>query len=777
MLNSQIFMLMKTKYIIFALLLLVFGSETVYAQFTGGNGRGDHMAVLTDIENFYLAPNGITIMCPDANMWETGVVNGITYTKRERWLLDLWIESNPSDPEIARTCTSGITNMESMFSWAESFNQDIGSWDVSSVTSMRAMFRGAYAFNQDIGSWDVSGVVDMESMFSWAESFNQDIGSWDVSSVTNMSGMFWSSNVFNQDISNWDVSAVTNMAGMFSEAFDFDQDIGSWDVSGVVNMESMFSWAYAFNQDLSGWCVDNIPTVPGNFDTGATAWTLPNSRPVWGTCPPRTFSASITGPNEGWRFLASPVPTTFGELLDPIWTQGPAGSNDPGSNWPNIYTFDGTDYNAVTDMATSLVSGQGFAVYVFERDIHNDDNSINWPKILNVTGFEPAGSVNPLINAGSNVFSLVGNPYASNIQLSGFGLTQIRNQVFIYDHNFTSGFAPGEEAAAGGGGWRTWNGSAGSLTGGRIAPFQGFFVRNDVASSGPVLSIPRSAITGDGATLFNEDAHAVIQMASRINNAQVSDTWLSFTENGTIGVNENDIISLFPMDYRAFITMYVETDSQAFDIKNLPVELAEPLNLPLHVNAWKPNEDDQNPGYIPMSGSVEIIWPKMEHIPAEWGIMLTDNETGAVIDLKQADTYTFNMDAAKATRTSLPYKLGIHTETLKSEYTARFTLTINPMSTSNPIEGELPKVIALSQNYPNPFNPTTQINYDLPQPADVRLDVFNVMGQRVATLINGHQTAGTHNVTFDAKHLASGVYLYRLQTGATVLTRKMTLVK
>jgi hypothetical protein len=65
----------------------------------------------------------------------------------------------------------------------------------------------------------------------------------------------------------------------------------------------------------------------------------------------------------------------------------------------------------------------------------------------------------------------------------------------------------------------------------------------------------------------------------------------------------------------------------------------------------------------------------------------------------------------------------------------------------------------------------------LPVSADVRLEVFNIQGQKVATLVNAAQTAGTHSVTFDAANLASGVYLYRLQAGATVLTKKMTLVK
>jgi plastocyanin len=80
-------------------------------------------------------------------------------------------------------------------------------------------------------------------------------------------------------------------------------------------------------------------------------------------------------------------------------------------------------------------------------------------------------------------------------------------------------------------------------------------------------------------------------------------------------------------------------------------------------------------------------------------------------------------------------------------------------------------------NYPEPFNPSTTIRFSLPSDGAVNLDVFNVAGARVATLINGVQTAGEHQVTFNASSLPSGLYLYSLNFAGQTLTNKMMLVK
>lgn len=88
-----------------------------------------------------------------------------------------------------------------------------------------------------------------------------------------------------------------------------------------------------------------------------------------------------------------------------------------------------------------------------------------------------------------------------------------------------------------------------------------------------------------------------------------------------------------------------------------------------------------------------------------------------------------------------------------------------------------PQQFELSQNYPNPFNPTTTIAFSLPEANNVTLKVFAALGREVATLVNGVRSAGRYDVEFNASSLASGMYLYRLQTGSFVETKKLVLMK
>ena len=81
------------------------------------------------------------------------------------------------------------------------------------------------------------------------------------------------------------------------------------------------------------------------------------------------------------------------------------------------------------------------------------------------------------------------------------------------------------------------------------------------------------------------------------------------------------------------------------------------------------------------------------------------------------------------------------------------------------------------QNYPNPFNPATVIGYQVASPGAVAIDVFDVLGRRVASLVNEWMAPGTYSVQWNAQSLSSGVYLYRLSAGSVVVTKKLLLQK
>ena len=92
-------------------------------------------------------------------------------------------------------------------------------------------------------------------------------------------------------------------------------------------------------------------------------------------------------------------------------------------------------------------------------------------------------------------------------------------------------------------------------------------------------------------------------------------------------------------------------------------------------------------------------------------------------------------------------------------------------------ENDFPLAFRLDQNYPNPFNPVTVIAYALPEQSWVRLTVFDLLGREVAVLVDEIQNGGQHTATWNARDIASGLYVSRLEAGGTVLTRSMTLIK
>ncbi|MFN0157304.1 MAG: T9SS type A sorting domain-containing protein [Bacteroidota bacterium] len=122
-----------------------------------------------------------------------------------------------------------------------------------------------------------------------------------------------------------------------------------------------------------------------------------------------------------------------------------------------------------------------------------------------------------------------------------------------------------------------------------------------------------------------------------------------------------------------------------------------------------------------------------------------------------------------------PTQMSARGQATVSARTSRIQLVANKGGNSQ--TNQVPTEFGLHQNFPNPFNPSTTISFSLPHNTNGQLKIFNTLGQEIATLIDGMQSAGYKSVTFDAGTLASGVYLYKLTAGEFSSIKKMVVMK
>ena len=159
------------------------------------------------------------------------------------------------------------TDMDEVFANAVSFNQPVGSWNVSASQDFTQCFYRADIFNQDLGSWDVSNATGMSQIFREAHAFNNGgivsagtgLDTWDVAKVTNLGYAFYLCYTFNADISSWNVAKVTVFSTCFRSTSFNNNGVGgpgvgidSWDVSSCGDFSAMFA-SSPFNHTLNSW--------------------------------------------------------------------------------------------------------------------------------------------------------------------------------------------------------------------------------------------------------------------------------------------------------------------------------------------------------------------------------------------------------------------------------------------------------------------------------------------------------------------------------------------
>jgi surface protein len=184
---------------------------------------------------------------------------------------------------------SKIENFRRFFGVIDTFNDNIGNWNVGKGTNFNSMFYALTLttggnFNNggdpSIGNWDMSSAVDLGGMFTYQGKFNQNVGAWDTGNVTNMTGLFYGNtgspygifdNGGSDSINNWNTGNVTSMSTMFTYQPNFNRNIGNWNTSKVTSMGAMFyaspvdSAPGLFNQDISNWDTSNVTNMTQMF--------------------------------------------------------------------------------------------------------------------------------------------------------------------------------------------------------------------------------------------------------------------------------------------------------------------------------------------------------------------------------------------------------------------------------------------------------------------------------------------------------------------------------
>ena len=187
----------------------------------------------------------------------------------------------------------------------------------------------------------------------------------------------------------------------------------------------------------------------------------------------------------------------------------------------------------------------------------------------------------------------------------------------------------------------------------------------------------------------------------------------------------------------------------------VPVELIS-FSASINVNSielkWQTVSELNNLGFEIQRSSENTEWEKIGFVEGNGTSTLVNN-------------YSFS-DAIKNVNGKYYYRL----KQIDNDGTFEYSTTIE-------VSFLQPLTFSLEQNYPNPFNPTTTIRFNLPKAENVKLTLYNLLGQKIITLVNEYKEPGVYVINFEASDLNSGMYIYEIEAGSFTQTRKMTLIK
>lgn len=561
---------------------------------------------------------------------------------------------------------------------------------------------------------------------------------------------------FLQDFGNGSERLVQDARNLYPDTVQvYDLEVEDAGFSG----EFTISWA-DFKNISNLWKLDFIDVDEDTIITMAedSSYSFTSSRNFKISIEPIASRVEITG-EAGWRVLSFPVKdAAVTEIMDDTAVQGIAGGENEAAD-PNIYINPasngtaGNGYAVPENIYTPWGDGLGFIAYFFDNTMNG---STELPLMLDASGTEPDSDV--IVDVSSS-FTLIGNPFMSNIKLddiegngSGGVNSGLKSPLYFYDSNGLNTVNFGTETV--------------------VSSWAGFFgERND--SSTTQITIPTSAKTSDAAdaSYFSKRGNTTfrqIELHLEAPNGQKDiSNKLFFSPQSSDQPDGFDGSKMIPFDGSPYLSFIRTRNDYRYD---LLVQDARAMNPSEHQKYELAVFDGG------ISGTYTLRWHKFHNIPEDWDFTLIDYETGASVLMEEEQSYSFEVKSdGKKRYTSVLKSPVVHQDV--EEPSPRFGILLNTRNSVSIEKKDKVDQFSLDQNYPNPFNPVTHIQYTLKEAAPVSLTVFNVIGQKVHRLEDSQKPAGTYIISWNADGMAGGIYYYRLKAGDEVITRKMTLLK
>ena len=554
---------------------------------------------------------------------------------------------------------------------------------------------------------------------------------------------------------NGDDALEVHLGGSITDMFGTSgADPGSsWDGSSVsTKNQNIQLKAGIVSGDTDGWTdpstrFETVSSTPVSDQTG------------FGIAP----GVLISG-NAGFRMLSAPVSDgTYTDLLSELWTQGMTGSDAAEASGDNVWVWTvgsggAGSWSVVSNLGNTMTAGEGILVYTFADN--NNDGTDDLPVSLSVSGSESSGDVRyPALGTIEDTrYGFAGNPYYQTIDWDDVAKTNVSATVYVYD-----------DAKSGGAGYISWNGSSGSLANGLIAPFQGFVV---TASGGAgyitIQTADKSSTAGTFYRMLDEVNEGSSYLEFSTAEGGFSKSWFSFREDGEIGSDDRDAKKLMPLMASSRLVSLTHNEHNSLDINNLPYSYEGTISIPLDIMSL--TVEDNN--YVTSTTEVSMNW-NLDDLPDHIELTLLDNITGDITYLNQEMSHSFTTESKGSFSATYDNAVSIYPMIGES----RFTLNVTYSALDNHPIKVTPSEYALNPVYPNPFNPSATIQFNTPQVSRVELQVFDVKGALVETLLNQLMLSGQHSYTWQPQALPTGTYFLKLITKNQSFTQKVTYVK